>query len=228
MQAVQGQHGPPRPINHEAPGAKRKRRRFTRRPGSSLRCFCSVEALLPTCCRPWSCRPEWPTRPCRARPRRARWASRPALLRRCQCAGIVGRLVHRATAAGSVALVVFFGGRESARVQAVAFTFGTRAGHVVGARVILDDGDVALGAGGVLGEVPRSCPARRRGRWSKELASVSLRSPSIRVLGESVEALAALAVILSLRAYGPRGNVWVGEGFLPVRSTNFDLGFCFC
>ena len=50
---------------------KEKGGAFTRRPGSSLRCFCQVEALLPTCCRPWSCRPEWPTRPCRARPRQA-------------------------------------------------------------------------------------------------------------------------------------------------------------
>ena len=193
------------------PGAKRKRRRFRRRPGSSLRCFCSVEALLPTCCRPWSCRPEWLTRPCRAHPRQApaeaeptRSSQAPSVRRNCR------------TARSSRQLPSSFSGAEERRFR-LSPCLRIVPGRCCG---FLDDDDVALGTGGVLGE--------RRGRAQPEgegggqrASSVSLRSPSIRVLGESVEALAALAVILSLRAYGPRVNVWLGEGFLPGRVNQF-------
>ena len=221
MQAVQGQHGPPRPINHEAPAAKRKGGASRRRLGSSLRCFVGVEALLPTCCRPCSVVLGGRTRPCPGRCAGPARLSRPLFSDAVSAPELSDGSFIAPPLLGALPCRPFRGPTErpGSRRAPCLRTLLPGALSAVGSTMVMSL--LAPGASSARAAVVPSPKARAVvKRASFSLIEVSFQTGS---WGKPLRRWPPLAVILSLRAHGPRGNVWAGEGFLPGRSTYFDL-----
>src|SRR4029078_12746515 len=143
--------------------------------------------------------------------------SRPALVRRCQRTGSVGWLAHpplllaASPALGLLSTMVMSllaPGASSARAAGVP---RPRARAAVKRASCLIEVSFQTGLGGI--------------RWGAGRFDGHLVAARFSTEGERV---GWRAVRVSLHVPRRRGKVGAGEGCLPGRSTNFDLGFCFC